>query len=134
MRKIDADDIRACGLIPCGHYNNKNAQQLFNRLSEKYQTIKVAYEHCLNAQKRQWEWRIYRFVGLDNNDCLLRQICYKPLSEEKKSLLKQKMLNNEEINPEDFNQEEYLSEEITKINAADVCNCHDAYMARIEVE
>lgn len=134
MRRIDETDIRKAGLVPSGHHTLKTATQLLTRLSEKYKTIDISYEHCINAQKRQWKWKYYRFIGIEGRNCLLKEKCEKPLSEEKKAEFKQKLLNNETIDFADYRGEEYLSENITKINVVDVVKCHDAYCANIYVD
>jgi len=134
MRRINETDIRKAGLVPSGHPSQKTAIQLFTRLSQQHKIIDIDYEHCINAQKRQWKWRYYRFLGIEGNNCLLREKCEKPLSEEKKAEFKQKLLNNEPIDFADYRGEEYLSENITKINVVDIVKCHDAYCANIYVD
>ena len=102
MRRINETDIRKAGLVPGGHPSYKSAIQLFERLSEQYNTIEISYQHCINAQKRQWKWKTYRYVGIEGKNCLLREKCEKPLTEEKKAEFKQKLLNNETIDFADF--------------------------------
>jgi len=134
MRRINETDIRKSGLVPNGHFSTKTAIQLFTRLAEQHQTINVKYEHCINCHKRQWQWKYYRFIGLEGSNCLLKEILLKPLSEEKKEEFKRKLQNNEPINMDDYAQEEYLSEDITKISAWDIAEKHDAYQAGILVD
>ena len=65
MRRINETDIRKAGLVPGGHPTYKTAIQLFERLSKQYETIEISYQHCINAQKRQWEWKNYKYVGIE---------------------------------------------------------------------
>ena len=134
MRRINETDIRKAGLVPGGHPTYKTAIQLFERLSKQHKTIEISYQHCINAQKRQWEWKNYRYVGIEGKNCLLREKCEKPLTAEKIEEFKQKLLNNETIDFADFRGEEYLSDTITKIDVVDVKKCHDAYCANIYVD
>ena len=134
MRRINETDIRKAGLIPSGHPTCKTAIQLFKRLSERYNTIEISYQHCINAQKRQWVWKNYRYIGIEDKNCLLREKYEKPLTAEKKEEFKQKLLNNEVIDFADYRGEEYLSDNITKIDAVDLIKCHDAYCANIYVD
>ena len=134
MRRINETDIRKAGLVPGGHPTYKTVIQLFERLSKQHEIIEISYQHCINAQKRQWKWKTYRYVGIEGKNCLLREKCEKPLTEEKKAEFKQKLLNNETIDFADFRGEEYLSDTITKIDVIDVKKCHDAYCANIYVD
>ena len=134
MRRINETDIRKAGLVPGRCPSYKSAIQLFERLSKQYETIEISYQHCINAQKRQWKWKTYRYVGIEGKNCLLREKCEKPLTEEKKAEFKQKLLNNETIDFADYRGEEYLSDKITKIDVVDVKKCHDAYCANIYVD
>lgn len=134
LRRIEEKDIRKAGLVPgFGHWSYKCAKQLISRLAENYD-IEISYEHCINAAKRQWQWKYYKFIELDDNNCILREKLFKPLSEEKKAILKRKMLNNEQVSIEEFQSEEYLSLEITKIDIVDLCVRHDAYQASIKID
>lgn len=134
MRRINETDIRQAGLVPSGHPSYRTAKQLLERLSQKYETIAIDYEHCINCHKRQWQWKHYIFVGLENNNCLVREVLTKPLTEEQKELLKQKLQNGEDINFEEFQNETYLSEQIIKFNIVDLVQRHDAYQANIKVD
>ena len=133
MRRINETDIRQAGLVPAGHPTYRTAKQLLERLSQRHETIAIDYEHCINCHKRQWQWKYYQFVGLENNNCLVREICAKPLTEEQKELLKQKLQNNEDIDFSEFQKETYLSEQITKFDLVDLVKRHDAFQANIKV-
>lgn len=135
MKRIDETDIRKSGLVPAGHNSYKTAKQLLTRLSERYQKINISYKHCINAVKRQWQWKTYLFAGLEGNNCLLREIKEKPITEEEKIYAKQQIeKGNDNAFYLLFNREKEISEEITKIDVLDIVESYKAFQANIEVE
>lgn len=131
MRRIDETDIRKAGLVPGGHATNHTAVQLFQRLSERHENIEISINH--HPGKVQGDWKTYKFVGLDKNDCVLREIMTKPYTEEEKRKITEQFKNGD-FSALNIQREQLVSDEVTKINAADISNMHATYCANIRVE
>ena len=136
LRKLTVEDERKYGIVPGGRPTNTVATRMFSRMLTEGRTIEVSIHICLNAEKRQWTWKNYKFLAVENNtnNCILREIKVKDLTETQKEEFKRKLLNNEDIDFNDFKGEEYLSDELTKdFSTGELLYMHQCYCAYIKI-
>lgn len=134
MRRLTVEDERRYGIVPMGRPSNNVSTRLFTRMLAEGKEIEVDINTCLNAQKRQWTWKKYKLISVENNTCVLQEILYKELPQEKKEEFKRKIMNDEKINFEDYRNEEYLSDNIIRdYSTGELLYMHACYSAVIRI-